>query len=813
MEVSLDATDRTLVLDLLAKIRAGTAGTTAAQPTSADRPSSARLTREERAKEALAEERAARKKAAANAALLKAELKADANATASARSIKPAAAAKPRGSSVRVTLCSIDRPSERKTVVLTRADDLTELLKTAKTKLKLKKAPLGAKLLDSSEALHGTTELDDGCVVAVCAEAAPPRGAEPASAAQETSVADAAQSVEPASEAADEAAADDASSVRGEPTADDTAAAAEAGVAEAPAAAASTKAAENGRGRSGSSGGSGGTRRAAAPMLPRRAEGSAALAEAQARLSAAAPPPDEMLKARAALPVAAHRAALLGAIGGAAATVVQGEPGCGKSTQLCQFLLDELVGLGRGGEAAIVVAQPRRVSAISLAQRVADERGESVGGHGSVGYAVRGERRAGPHCKILFCTTGWLLRQLAGCLASSPAQRQQPPHGGGGGRGEGMLGLRGLSHIVLDEVHERQMQSDFLLILLRDLLLKQRSTEGESGAGGDDEGGADAASPPPPLPPLPKVVCMSATLDADLFARYLGKGTPVVKVPGRTFPVRDLHLEQILELVGGGGGDGGGGGGWGGKGGGRGGKGGGGKGGGKGGGGKGGGGGRGGDWRGGGGGASEQPDASEIDYELLQRLAEHVATHGEHGAILIFLPGAAEIDLCCAGLASSRALSLRVVPLHGSLPAAQQRRAFDVAPKARAPSMRGYAHAHRNCTARRTARTHANTHTPVLFFATAPAETPWRRRSYSRPEHSQAFLPTPLLQMRPRVYMLDTTCPLRALAPSRARALSLSLSVSARVATPRRCHDTSRRASARWWWRPMWRRRQSPLPM
>ena len=711
MEVSLDATDRTLVLDLLAKIRSGTAGTAVARPTPPERPSSAKLTREERAKEALAEERAARKKAAVNAALLKAELKADASATASARSTKPTAAAKPRGTTVRVTLCSVDRPSERKTVVLTRADDLSELLKTAKTKLKLKKAPLGAKLLDGSEMLHGTTELDDGCVVAVCAEAARPRDAGAASVAQEVSAAvDAAQGGEAASEAASEAAtavasgevaADAASSsMRTEATTDDAAAALEAGAAAAPAAAANTTAGENGRGDGGGGGGGGGTRRAAAPMLPRRTEGSVALADAQARLTAAAPPPDEMLKARAALPVAAHRGELLAAIGGAAATVVQGEPGCGKSTQLCQFLLDELVAAGRGGEAAIVVAQPRRVSAISLAQRVADERGEALGGNGTVGYAVRGERRAGPHCRILFCTTGWLLRQLAGCLATSPAQQLQQQHDGGGG-GDGLMGLRGLSHIVLDEVHERQMQSDFLLILLRDLLRRADAGVGRTGAGelaGGDEGGAAAP------PPLPKVVCMSATLDAELFARYLGKGTPVVKVPGRTFPVHDLHLEQILELVGGGGSAG--------KGGGRGGRGGGGKGGGKGGGGKGGGkgggggeggGGKGSEWRGGGGGTSEQLDPSEIDYELLQRLTEHVATHGEPGAILIFLPGAAEIDRCCAGLASSRALSLRVVPLHGSLPAAQQRRAFEVAPQVRAlPSATTHAHA---STASRTART------------------------------------------------------------------------------------------------------------
>ena len=75
-----------------------------------------------------------------------------------------------------------------------------------------------------------------------------------------------------------------------------------------------------------------------------------------------------MVAARAALPAAAHREELLAAVRSSAAVVVQGEPGCGKSTQLPQFLLEALVGEGRAGEAAVVITQPRRVSAISIAQ-------------------------------------------------------------------------------------------------------------------------------------------------------------------------------------------------------------------------------------------------------------------------------------------------------------------------------------------------------------------------------------------------------------------------------------------------------------
>ncbi|KAJ1635864.1 hypothetical protein T492DRAFT_588126, partial [Pavlovales sp. CCMP2436] len=96
---------------------------------------------------------------------------------------------------------------------------------------------------------------------------------------------------------------------------------------------------------------------------------------------------------------------LLAALGGHfGAAVLSGETGCGKSTQVPQLLLDDAVARGEGGRTRIIVTQPRRVAASSLATRVAAERGEAAGQ--TVGYAVRGDRALGQDTRIAFVTTG-----------------------------------------------------------------------------------------------------------------------------------------------------------------------------------------------------------------------------------------------------------------------------------------------------------------------------------------------------------------------------------------------------------------------
>ena len=143
---------------------------------------------------------------------------------------------------------------------------------------------------------------------------------------------------------------------------------------------------------------------------------------------------------RARLPIYAYRENLLSLISTNQVLVVQGDTGCGKTTQLPQFLLEEAA--ARGAPISIVCTQPRRISAMGVAERVANERGEPLGA--TVGYSIRLENKTSSATRLLFCTTGILMRRL-----------EEDPT------------LQGTTHVVVDEVHERSVESDFLLMVLR----------------------------------------------------------------------------------------------------------------------------------------------------------------------------------------------------------------------------------------------------------------------------------------------------------------------------------------------------------
>lgn len=242
-----------------------------------------------------------------------------------------------------------------------------------------------------------------------------------------------------------------------------------------------------------------------ARKLVRNEQVDAALQDAQKQWHASLKYAESVAQVRESLPAYAARAQLLDTLRTHRVVVIAGETGCGKTTQVPQFLLDDAIAQGCGSLCSVVVTQPRRVSAMGVAARVAAERGESleaanVPDTAQVGYAIRGERRAGKGCRLLFTTTGVLLRRLA--TGTDPD-------------------LQSVSHVIVDEVHERSTDSDFLLLLLRDVLARN---------------------------PQLHVILMSATIQADTFTSYFG-GAPYFHIPGRTFPVQEHYLEDVVRLT------------------------------------------------------------------------------------------------------------------------------------------------------------------------------------------------------------------------------------------------------------------------
>jgi ATP-dependent helicase HrpB len=188
------------------------------------------------------------------------------------------------------------------------------------------------------------------------------------------------------------------------------------------------------------------------------------------------------------LPVDAVIPAILNGIASGSNLVLVAPPGAGKTTRVPAALLGAVAG-------QILVLEPRRIAARMAARRIAEETGSRLGG--LVGYQVRFEDVTSPATRLRFLTEGLLARRLL----SDPE-------------------LRGVSAVVLDEFHERHLDTDLALALLRRLQLTSR--------------------------PDLKLIVMSATLDAGPLARYLGD-CPILRFEGRLFDIEVSHTPYSAE--------------------------------------------------------------------------------------------------------------------------------------------------------------------------------------------------------------------------------------------------------------------------
>ena len=185
------------------------------------------------------------------------------------------------------------------------------------------------------------------------------------------------------------------------------------------------------------------------------------------------------------LPISAHRAEIMDALRKSPVVIVCGDTGSGKTTQLPKMAME--LGFGSGGR-RIACTQPRRLAAVTVAERVAAELGGEAGG--LVGYQHRYARKVSDETRVKFMTDGVLLAET----------RADPL-------------LRQYDAIIVDEAHERSLNVDFLLGILKRILAKRRDL---------------------------KVVVSSATLDTERFSQFFG-GAPAVVVPGRLFPIETVY--------------------------------------------------------------------------------------------------------------------------------------------------------------------------------------------------------------------------------------------------------------------------------
>lgn len=279
----------------------------------------------------------------------------------------------------------------------------------------------------------------------------------------------------------------------------------------------------------------------------------------------------DILRTRRDLPVHAQRDEFLRIFHSTQIMVFVGETGSGKTTQIPQFVLYDDMPHLLGTQVACT--QPRRVAAMSVAARVADEMDVELGQE--VGYSIRFENKTNDNTILKYMTDGMLLREAM----------------------DDHLLLR-YSVIILDEAHERTLATDILMGLLKQVTSKR---------------------------PDLKIIIMSATLDAEKFQTYFDNA-PLLAVPGRTHPVEIYYTPEFQR--------------------------------------------------------------DYLDAAIRTVLQIH-ATEDEEGDVLVFLTGEEEIEDACRKIAlEADELTreqgrgpLKVYPLYGSLPPAQQQRIFEPAPE------------------------------------------------------------------------------------------------------------------------------------
>ena len=198
-------------------------------------------------------------------------------------------------------------------------------------------------------------------------------------------------------------------------------------------------------------------------------------------------------------PIKRYQDEILSKIDANQVVIDKGSAGCGKTTQVPSYLLHQYSAYNLGATCNVIVSEPRKIAAKNAAIRVAEEWNEPLGGR--VGYNVRFDKQLPEkHGSIMYCTNGVLLRML-----TIPSKIRTY-----------------FSHIILDEVHERSVEIDLLLLAAKTLLREN---------------------------PDLRLVLMSGTIDCQVFQDYFSSfKVEVVTIEQEIYPIECCTLEQFVKL-------------------------------------------------------------------------------------------------------------------------------------------------------------------------------------------------------------------------------------------------------------------------